>query len=270
MKPQLAGLLSFGMTTVVLASSAFAAPPTLYQLTNGIGFTDGDLIGSINYTGNPPNYPAITFNGDVYIGPLNLQVTNLSTSQSQQQTVYCTDIFDDYSSGGLYTLSATNLTTQLAAELGSLTEANTKVNQINGLLSNALPLDKPSGAAIQAAVWEIENEPGVTGYSLTAGKFTASVDAGDQAAFAADATADLAAVSGTSGSNGIWQPAAGQPVYEFVAYPVGTSNQSFSFLSLSGGGNNIPLPEPASLSVLGLGVLGLAAVHRRRTSKRTA
>jgi hypothetical protein len=270
MNAHLTGLISLGLAAAFVAGPAYATPPTLYQITDGVGFTNGDLIGSINYIGNPPNYPPVTFNGNVYIGPLNMQVTNESTKVAIQQTVYCTDIFDDYISGGLYTVSPTNLTGQLTAELGSATDAGIKIKQINALLSHASPTNQPAGAAIQAAIWEIENEPGVTGYSLATGKFTASVDSGNQPAFAADAATDLANVTGTTGDNGIWQPTSGETLEEFVVAEGQGANQSFSFLALPSSSFDVPAPEPASLSVLGLGVLGLAAIRRRRPSKHPA
>ena len=91
MKLRLTGLAALCAATALLTGSAFAAP-TVYQLADGSGFSSGDLVGSINYTGMPPNYPPITFNGNVYIGPLNMQVTNETTLLSTDQTVYCTDI----------------------------------------------------------------------------------------------------------------------------------------------------------------------------------
>lgn len=266
---RISALLSLSMVTIVLAGPAYA-DPTLYQLNEGAGFTSGDLIGSISYPGGPPGYPPITFNGNVYIGPLNMSVVNTTTNVASPYTVYCTDIFNDYNPGGLYTLSSTNLTDQIAAEIGSSSEAAIKARQIGALLGNVRPLDAASGAAVQAAIWEIENEPGVTGYSVATGSFLASVDAGDEAEFSADVSSYLGNVSGTNGTNGSWQPSDSNTLWEFVVAEGQSPNQNFSFIASSGVGSDPPLPapEPASLTMLGLGIVGLSAFRFRRGSTR--
>jgi hypothetical protein len=67
----------------------------------------------------------------------------------------------------------------------------------------------------------------------------------------------------TNVTNGRWLPDNTQTVMEYVPIdPV--KNQSFGFLQLGGGGNNIPTPEPAGLLLLGGGVLGLGAVRRMK------
>jgi len=258
MKSYVTALASLGLATAVLAGPAFA--DTQYLLTEGPNFTSGDLIGSINYSGTP----TVTYNNNVYIGPLNMDVTNETTLVTTTQTVYCTDIFDEFKAGGLYTLSATSLTSYLTSQLGNSANATIKVQQINALLSNAAPTNQVTGAAIQAAIWEIENETGVTGYSLANGLFTASVDAGNQTAFAADATSYLSNVSGTNGTNGTWQPTGADSVWEYVVAQGQNSNQTFGFLATTGGGNNVPLPEPTTLTVLGLGLAGLVVARRRK------
>jgi hypothetical protein len=192
---------------------------------------------------------------NAYIGPLNMTVTDTATNSSIQQTLWCTDIFNDFQAGGLYTISQTDL----ASRIGTA-----KANQINALLANVTPVDAAQGAAAQAAIWEIENEPGLTGYQIDTGLFTTSVDS-DADEFASDIATYLGNVSGTDGTNGVWQPVAGVPVTEYV--PIDGPNQSFGFLNLSGGGDIPPVPEPASLGILGLGILGVAAVRRKRSSQ---
>jgi hypothetical protein len=275
MKMQLTTLVALGVVVGVHATPALA---DIYQLNEGSGFTSNDLLGSISYSGSPP----ISFGYDgVYVGPLNMNVVDQNTSVTTPYTVYCTDIFNDFNPGGLYTLSATSLTTQIAAnidaQIGNPAQANIqagiKASQINALLGNTLPIAGPdgaNGAAVQAAIWEIMNEPGVTGYSVATGLFQASVDAASEAAFSADVSTYLYNVSGTNGSNGTWQASDSNTVWEFVVAAGQNPNQSFSFIESSGGGNNVPLPtpEPASLSVLALGMVGLAGFRFRRRSTR--
>jgi hypothetical protein len=229
--------------------SAWASP---YVLSAGPGgITAGDLTGWITY---PPN-----LHENVYVGPLNMNVTDVATSSTIQQTLWCTDIFDTFVAGGTYTLSNSGL-----SGLGA-----TKVGQINALLAHA-PLSPQygadsaaAGAAIQAAIWEIENETVNFGYDVSAPAFQVSLDS-DAGNFAADATLFLSNVSGTNGTNGVWQPVGDQTVMEYV--PVNPAqNQSFGFLQLGGGGSSIPTPEPASLLLLGGGFVGLAAVRRKKT-----
>jgi hypothetical protein len=234
--------------------SAWASPYVLSAAPGGL--TTGDLTGWVTYTGTP------SLNEHAFIGPLNMSVTDVATSSVTPQTLWCTDIFDIFAPNGTYNLSNTGL-----SGLGA-----TKVGQINALLANAVLSPEyiadpaAAGAAIQAAIWEIENETATFGYNVTTPALTVSVDS-DTANFAADVGLFLSKVSGTTGTNGTWQPDNTQMVMEYV--PVDPAhNQSFGFLQLSGGGNSIATPEPASLMLLGGGVVGLAAVRRKKT--RTA
>jgi hypothetical protein len=61
-----------------------------------------------------------------------------------------------------------------------------------------------------------------------------------------------------------WLPDNTQTVMEYVPTDP-ANNQSFGFLQLSGGGKSIPTPEPASLLLLGGGLMGLAVARRKKT-----
>jgi PEP-CTERM motif-containing protein len=234
--------------------SAWAAP---YVLSGGAAA--GDLTGWVTYTPDPSNPPTINVNA--YIGPLNMNVKDVATNIVTPQTVWCTDIFDDFQSGGQYTLSSSSLGTRLGP---------TKLGQINALLANALLSQEYSddmaagGAAIQAAIWEIENETANFGYNVTTPALQVHDLSSDAGTFATDVALFLHNVSGTIGTDGLWQPDGTQTVMEYVPTDP-LNNQSFGFLQLDGGGRSIPTPEPASLVLLGGGLAGLAVVRRKKT-----
>lgn len=246
-----AALVAAGLST----GSAWAAP---YKLSaDPGGLTTGDLQGWVTYTPIPNNPP--TLDEHVFVGPLNMSVTDLAIPSTIQQTLWCTDIFDTFAPNGNYNLSNSGLN-----GLGAI-----KVGQINALLAYA-PISPQygadpaaGGAAIQAAIWEIENETANFGYDVTAPKLKVSVDT-DAGNFGNDVMLFLSNVSGTIGTDGIWQPDNTQTVMEYVPTNP-ANNQSFGFLQLSGGGKSIPTPEPASLLVLGGAFVGLAAVRRKKT-----
>jgi hypothetical protein len=228
--------------------SAWASP---YVLSAGPGgLTAGDLTGWVAYTGTP------SLNEHVFVGPLNMNVTDTAIPSTIQQTLWCTDIFDAFVPSGTYNLSSSSLAGRLDAA---------KVGQINALLAHA-PLvlgtttdPASAGAAFQAAIWEIENEAGDSGYNISSPALTVSVD-GDPTNFLADVSQYLSNV--TDGTT--WLPDNTQTVMEYVPTDP-ANNQSFGFLQLSGGGKSIPTPEPASLLLLGGGLMGLAVARRKKT-----
>ena len=115
---------------------------------------------------------------------------------------------------------------------------------------------------MQAAIWEIIDEPG--SYNITSGTFVAN-GTSNEFAFETDANTYLANVTG-----GTWLPDSNNVVNEYIPAAGQPANQSFGFLVIDAGGHETPLPEPATLSLLGLGALGLMAVRRRRRSNRQA
>ena len=136
------------LAAAILAISAGPVFATPYTLSDGTaGLTTGDIIGTVVYNGVPHLAEG------AYIGPLHMTVTDDATNMSVQQIVYCTDIFDVYKPGGIYDLS----TTSLAARIGAI-----KTQQVNALLKNVVVTDNNSGAALQADIWEIIDEPGTT------------------------------------------------------------------------------------------------------------
>jgi hypothetical protein len=221
---------------------AIASPVTYLLAGGGVGWST-DLTATINYS--PAGGGG--FSVDAWVGPLSLSVTNLGSNTTDTQMVYCTDIFDDYRSGGIYLLG-------LLSQTVSLTIAD----RIDALLSHVTPTDAIEGAALQAAIWKVENDPG--NYNIQTGVFSIAPDGitGDGTeyqAFILQADTYLDNIA-----SGAWQFQQGTTVLQYTADPAGGPNQSFAFLEPAAHST----PEPASLALLGTGAAALIGLRRRR------
>jgi len=192
--------------------------------------------------------PTARFSEAGAAGPLTLDVHSLTPGGGTTPLeLLCTDVFDTYVSPGTYTLGRLSDTLHDAV----------KVGQIEALIQHGLPgvTDNASASALQVAVWEVENETGDSGYSVTGGKFYVSGYAGAlDPRMVSDASADLAKVL-----SGAWRSDPGKVVMQFE--PFGRArNQSFAYIAPA------PVPEPACVTLFGLGTLTAIWVGwRRRT-----
>jgi hypothetical protein len=242
MRPHLAAWIALALFAALPAGAN--ATPVTYQ----ISYLPGGEIASLahGWENVTLHDPAASFAEAAASAPVTLTVRNLETGGTQPLELLCTDVFTYYNSGGIYTLG----------QLSDTLHDPVKVGQIEALLQHGVPgaTTAASAAALQTAVWEIQNEPGTSGYSVTGGQFYATGYGGAlDPKMVADATADLQAVE-----SGAWAPDPGWVVMQFEAVK-GNPNQSFAYIARK----PTPAPEPSTLALLGVGALALLTSRRR-------
>lgn len=227
-----------------LSTSAKAAP-----VTYSLSYLPGGEVPSLarGWENVTIHDTARDFSEPGAAGPATLRVRNLQTGNTLPLELLCTDVFTYYVSPGTYTLG----------RLADTLHDTVKVGQIEALIQHGLTraTDDASAAALQVAVWEIENEPGDSGYGITGGQFYITGYGGAlDRRMLADAATDLNAVE-----LGAWKPDPGWVVMQFepVTGPRGYPNQSFAYIAPT------PAPEPRTLVLLGVGAVVTAFARRR-------
>lgn len=238
-------LVFAGLCAVLLVGGKAIATPVTYQLS----YVPGGEVASLahGYENVTLNDSARSMSESGAAGPLTLDIRNVQTGAVQLLELLCTDVFDDYVSGGTYTLG----------RLSDTLHDTVKLDQIEALIQNGLSgaTDNASAAALQLAVWEIQNEPGLSGYDVASGVFTVTGYGGAiDGNMVNEANDDLGKVV-----SGTWKPDPKEIVYQFepaggAEYP----NQTFAYIAPA------PAPEPAAASLLGVGMIGLSLFARRR------
>ena len=244
--------IAVAVLLIGIAMSAGAGTITATNYTMPDGSTTVQIYDSIKAPeGTAPGSATVT---DAMI--------NLQTSIGTLQT-YCVDLFDYISPGTNYTFNQNPLSTagQYSNGATNVNWTQAQVNLITRLLTNGTLQTQSlvNTTALQIAIWAAEYDTAAANgsYNITASDsfyFTATADSNSAAAIAQaqtylnDATGYQ---NGASWVNAIWLSNS----THFVQYLTGTGVQNLVYLAT---------PEPSTVAVLGMSLLALAFVRRRK------
>lgn len=253
--------IAVGLAAALLAGTAWA--DTTYTLS--LSSYAGDSIGSVSTDSGS------TWENNVVVGPVTMNVSGGTSALTQQ--VWCTDVATGFNTGS-YSLTSiaapSNGTSAFAAQLQteygySSSDAATRVNDIMALLAYTAPTSPyptgVTGAAIQAALWELEAEPNST-YGVSSPNFEVKLNS-NNSSFVTLANQYLANVTHTivggitASANWTYNSGNSQDTLEYYEPSPTGSNQSFGYIVVTTNTGSKTVPEPSAASVISIALAGL-------------
>lgn len=231
------------------AGAAMAGTVTTTSVSLPNGSTSINIVDTSQYVNGGGS--------NITTGTIGLQTTTLGALST-----YCVDLFDYISLGSnSYTFNNNALTAGSTFRNGTATGTWTQnqVNLITALLTNGSMQTQNTinTAAMQIAIWDIEYDTAAANgsYNLTThdGFYFSATSDSNSAATLAQAQVYLNNVT-----SGTWLTDATHSVQYLTSNPSGTQN--LIYLQT----NAAAVPEPSTVAVMGLGLIGLWAVRRRK------
>jgi hypothetical protein len=248
----LATKAALGVSILLGLSAGAAMADTL--TTTSVSMPNGSVTVNITYNGH-----TIDGNGVA----INTGTIGLQTAQGALST-YCVDLFDYiYTGNNSYSFNNNALAAGQSYADGSShsTWTTNQVNLITALLENGSLQQQTTlnTAALQIAIWDIEyDNPSNGSYNLTNhdGFYFTSNGSGSSSAIS------LAQTYLTDVTSGAWVADASHTVQYLTANnPSNTQNLIYLANTPT---TPVATPEPSTVAVFGLGLIGLWAARRRK------